>query len=91
MMEKSKPSERRERISVATNEGLLTEEDLSRLLDLSIKTVVDYIDEDRLPGRRVGPQGTRVRTLTSVRQLVEFAEGKADWSKPVEKTHQNVE
>ena len=91
MEEKSKSLEKRERISVATNEGLLTEEDLSRLLDLSIRIVVEYIDKGRLPGRRSGPQGTRVRTLTSVRQLIEFAEGKVGWSKPVENTHQNVE
>ncbi len=69
------PSEKRERISVATGQGLLTEEDLSQLLDLSVETVIKYIDRRRLPGRRVGPQGARIRTLTSVKELIRFAEG----------------
>jgi len=71
------PLEERERISVATNEGLLTEEDLSSLLDLSKETIVKYIDEGRLPGCRIGPQGSRIRTLTSVKQLIEFVERKS--------------
>lgn len=61
-----------------TNEGLLTEEELSMLLDLNVSTILRYIDSGRLPGRRVGPQGSRVRTLTSVRELIEFAEGRWD-------------
>ena len=71
-------SEKKERISVATNEGLLTEEELSLLLDLPTSTIIRYIDRGRLPGRRVGPQGSRIRTLTSVRQLIEFAEARWD-------------
>jgi len=63
-----------DRITVASGEGLLTEADLSLLLNLPVKRVVSYIDEGRLPGKRVGPQGSRVRTLTSIRQLIEFIE-----------------
>ena len=59
---------------MATGEGLLTEQDLVNLLDLSRETVVKHIDSGRLPGRRVGGEG-RVRTLTSVAQLIKYAEG----------------
>ena len=58
---------------------MVTEEELSSLIDMSVDKIVKYIDEGRLPGVRVGPQGSRVRTLTSVRELIEFAEGK--WEK----------
>ncbi len=60
---------------MGTGEGLLTEQDLCNLLDLSRYTVVRWIDNGRIPGRRVGDEG-RVRTLTSVAQLIEYAEGK---------------
>ena len=69
---------KRQRISVATGEGLLTEEDMSRLLDLPVDTVINLIDKKILPGRRIAPRGTfhRRRTLTSVRELIKFAEEK---------------
>ena len=73
----SKLVEKKERISVATNEGLLTEEDLSLLLDLPVKTAVSYIDSGRLPGCRIGPQGAKIRTLTSVKDLIQFIEKKS--------------
>lgn len=69
-MSKEKQSNLEERLSVATGEGLLTESDLSQLLDLSVATIVRYIDSGRLPGTKIGPQGSRLRTLTSVKQLI---------------------
>jgi biotin operon repressor len=75
--EEERSLEQRGRIYVEGNEGLLTEEDLSLLLDLSKETIVKYIDEGRLPGCRIGPQNSRVRTLTSVKQLIEFVEKKS--------------
>jgi len=66
------------RISVQAASGLLTELDMSELLGLSENVVMDYIKKGLLPGARVGSQHTRRRTLTSIRQLVEFVEEKAN-------------
>ena len=80
MPENSESSEKRQRISVQTNEGLLTEEELSLLLDLEIPTVVKYIKEGKIPGYRITSSRTKVRTLTSVRQLIELVEKKSGTS-----------
>ena len=54
---------------------MLTELDMSELLDLSVQTVVRLIEEGQIPGRRIGHNFRRVRTLTSIRQLIKYAEG----------------
>lgn len=73
-MSEQSQSKKRERISVLIPDGLLTELDLSELLDLPIKTVIRLIDEGQIPGRRVGHNFGRVRTLTSIKQLIAYAE-----------------
>ncbi len=73
-----KPSGRENRISLLGGEGLLSELDLAELLDLPQSVVVDYIDRGLLPGCRIGPQRPRrVRTLTSIKKLIEFVENKS--------------
>ena len=67
-----------ERISVHVANGLLTEVDMSELLGLSENVVMNYIEKGLLPGARVGSQHTRRRTLTSIRQLIEFVEKKTN-------------
>ena len=63
------------RLMIDTNEGLLTEKDLGLLLDLPVQTIVSYIKSGELPGRKIGPKGSKQRTLTSIKQLIGFVEG----------------
>lgn len=75
------PKEKRQRLSVLIGDGLLTELDMSELLDLSINKIVELIDEGRLPGRRIGYKGERVRTLTSIKDFIKWVEGAKEGSK----------
>ncbi len=51
-------------------------------LDLSVGTVVRYIDSGRIPGRRIGDKGSKARvgTLTSVSELIKYAEQNSKWA-----------
>ena len=79
MSEEKQLQKKRERISVIVGEGLLTELDMSELLDLPVSTVVRLIEEGQLPGRRIGHNFKRIRTLTSIQQLIKYAET-GSWS-----------
>ena len=79
MSEQDQSQKKRERISVIVGEGLLTELDMSELLDLPVSTVVRLIEEGQLPGRRIGHNFKRVRTLTSIKQFIKYAET-GSWS-----------
>ena len=77
-MPEQNQSKKRERISVLVPDGLLTELDLSELLDIPISRVIKLIDEGQLPGRRIGHNFRRARTLTSISQLIRYSE-KGNW------------
>ena len=79
MSEEKQLQKKRERISVIVGEGLLTELDMSELLDLPVSTVVRLIEEGQLPGRRIGHNFKRIRTLTSIQQFIKYAET-GSWS-----------
>ena len=70
------------RLIIDTNEGLLTEEDLGSLLALPAKTIVSYIEDGRLPGKRITPRNAKQRTLTSVRELISFVESRGKEKQP---------
>ena len=76
MKEQNQSQKKRERLTVPVEGGLLTELDMSELLDLPVRTVVRLIEEEQLPGRRIGHNFKRVRTLTSIRELIKYAENK---------------
>ena len=78
MQEQNQSQKTRERISVLVGEGLLTELDLSELLGLPIRRVVSLIEDGHLPGRRIGYNFKRLRTLSSIKQLIKYAE-KGNW------------
>ena len=79
MPEQNQLQKKRERISVIVGQGLLTELDMSELLDLPVSTVVRLIEEGQLPGRRIGHNFKRIRTLTSIQQFIKYAET-GSWS-----------
>jgi len=83
MLEQNQLQKKRQRISVTVGEGLLTELDMSELLDLPINTVIRLIEEGQLPGRRIGHNFRRNRTLTSIKQLIQYAEKGSDGSEQV--------
>ena len=67
-----------QRISIQIGEGILTEIDMAELLGIPVATVIRLIDEGQLPGRRIGHNFKRARTLTSIKQLIKYCEKGAD-------------
>ena len=57
-------------------DGLLNEKQVSLFLNLPVRTILKYVENGYLPGRRIGPPGAKVRILVSAKQLIAFAEEK---------------